>query len=149
MAKPNYPGKPGRKPAIDIDQLEALGELQCTIREVAAYFHVSHQAVEQRLEKPEYRAAWERGSDRGKISLRRAQLRVALNGNPTMLIWLGKQLLGQRDVQWMEGGAAGGQVFQVNILQSGTDGKVKLEELQFDDSAVVDTGQQARLLEDG
>ena len=31
------------------------------------------------------------------ISLRRAQYQVAKDGNPTMLIWLGKQWLGQSE----------------------------------------------------
>ena len=39
--------------------------------------------------------AQKRGS--GKTSLRRAQWLSAQKGNPTMLIWLGKQYLGQRD----------------------------------------------------
>jgi hypothetical protein len=38
-----------------------------------------------------------KGREDVKMSLRRAQLQLALNGNPTMLIWLGKQLLGQQD----------------------------------------------------
>jgi hypothetical protein len=32
-----------------------------------------------------------------KISIRRQQLKLAEAGNATMLIWLGKQVLGQRD----------------------------------------------------
>jgi hypothetical protein len=69
-----------------------------------------------RLREPEYREAWERGHDRVKISIRRTQLQVALGTpdkkdpddenkiiekgkepNTTMLIWLGKQLLGQSE----------------------------------------------------
>jgi hypothetical protein len=38
-----------------------------------------------------------KGREALKQSLRRAQLTVALNGNPTMLIWLGKQYLGQSE----------------------------------------------------
>jgi hypothetical protein len=33
----------------------------------------------------------------GKVSLRRAQFSAALAGNKTMLVWLGKQWLDQRD----------------------------------------------------
>ena len=32
-----------------------------------------------------------------KTSLRRAQFELAMKGNPTMLIWLGKQYLGQNE----------------------------------------------------
>ena len=33
----------------------------------------------------------------GKISLRRKQMQIAMAGNVTMLIWCGKQFLGQKD----------------------------------------------------
>lgn len=33
-----------------------------------------------------------------KTSLRRAQFELAMKGNPTMLIWLGKQYLGQNEL---------------------------------------------------
>lgn len=38
------------------------------------------------------------GRESMKQSLRRKQLEVAMAGNPTLLIWLGKNLLGQTDV---------------------------------------------------
>jgi hypothetical protein len=43
------------------------------------------------------REAWESGREIGKASLRRTQIAVAQQGNPTMLIWLGKQMLNQKD----------------------------------------------------
>lgn len=39
----------------------------------------------------------ETGKARARVKLRRAQMDKALEGNPTMLIWLGKQMLGQSD----------------------------------------------------
>ena len=39
----------------------------------------------------------EKGREHAKISLRRMQFKSAEGGNVTMQIWLGKQLLGQRD----------------------------------------------------
>jgi hypothetical protein len=44
-----------------------------------------------------FREAMERGRAKGRISMRRAQLRMLENGNATMGIWLGKQYLGQSD----------------------------------------------------
>lgn len=35
----------------------------------------------------------------GRSSLRRAQYQTALKGNPTLLIWMGKQYLGQKENQ--------------------------------------------------
>ena len=39
----------------------------------------------------------DRGFAAGKMRLRKAQYRKALEGNPVMLIWLGKNVLGQKD----------------------------------------------------
>jgi hypothetical protein len=86
-----------RRRIIDPIQLEQLASLQCTQPEIAAFFGVSLQAVEKQLAKPEFREPYEKGLKTGLISLRRAQMQAALAGNATMLIWLGKQLLGQSD----------------------------------------------------
>ena len=40
-----------------------------------------------------------KGRARLRQSLRRAQIKAALNGNASMLVWLGKQYLGQRDTR--------------------------------------------------
>lgn len=42
-------------------------------------------------------AAIERGRAKGRRSLQAKQFEVAMKGNVSMLIWLGKQLLGQKD----------------------------------------------------
>src|SRR5215831_13810059 len=41
--------------------------------------------------------AIERGRHKGRLSVRREQFKLLQAGNATMGIWLGKQLLGQRD----------------------------------------------------
>lgn len=50
-----------------------------------------------RLYEPTYRRAWDRGRVRLKLALRQKQIRLAMARVTTMLIWLGKQLLGQAD----------------------------------------------------
>lgn len=57
------------------------------------------------------RDAWEHGRALGMLSLRRKQSEMAQEGNVTMLIWLGKQLLGQKDSTSIE---HSGQVDSVN-----------------------------------
>lgn len=85
-------------PAIDIEQAEKLAALNCTNEEIAAYFEVSERAVELRWQNDmRFREAIIRGRLKGKISVRRAQFRMMEAGNATMAVWLGKQLLGQRD----------------------------------------------------
>jgi hypothetical protein len=44
-----------------------------------------------------YSAEIAKGKSEGKIRLRKKQFDVAMKGNTTMLIWLGKQILGQND----------------------------------------------------
>lgn len=48
------------------------------------------------------REAWENSKEIGKASLRRTQFKLA-ETNVAMAIWLGKQLLGQRDVTELHG----------------------------------------------
>jgi hypothetical protein len=94
----NWPG-PNRSPRIGIDlwKLERLGAYYVTVGEAAHVLGVSRSTLTRRLREPEYRRAWNRGRVSVKIAVRRKQLEVALEGSDTMLIWLGKQLLGQTD----------------------------------------------------
>ena len=93
----------GRKPVeIDLEQLEKLGSLQCTDREIAAFFRCTTRTIEKRRKDPAFKEALERGKALGQISVRRAQMKQLHAGSATMGIWLGKQLLGQRDVTPVE-----------------------------------------------
>jgi len=47
--------------------------------------------------KSAFAKAYERGAANGRATLRRKQYELALKGNATMQIWLGKQNLGQTD----------------------------------------------------
>lgn len=58
---------------------------------------ISQQAISKRLQKEPLKSTWAAGWAKGNISLRRTQKQQADSGNATMLIWLGKQWLGQRD----------------------------------------------------
>jgi hypothetical protein len=89
----------GPKPKeIDLGELEKLAKLQCTDQEIAAFFGVSTRTIENRRKEDEvFRDTIDRGRQTGLISLRRAQFGAALKGNPTMLVWMGKQLLNQKD----------------------------------------------------
>ena len=98
------PVKKGRpKIEFDLEEVEKLGRLQCTYSEVAAFFNCSTETVERRMkDTPAFSAAFIKGLEGGRISLRRAQWQSALGGNITMQIWLGKQYLGQRDKSDLE-----------------------------------------------
>ncbi len=49
------------------------------------------------MREAEFREGWERGRGKGKVSLRRAQFKLA-ETNASMAIFLGKLYLGQRNV---------------------------------------------------
>ena len=91
------------RPRIEIDksQFEKLCSIQCTLNEIAGFFDCSSDTIE-RWCKREYKEGFADVYDKkrgvGKISLRRAQFRMA-ETNPTMAIWLGKQYLGQTERQ--------------------------------------------------
>ena len=92
--------KPGPKiKEIDYQVFESLCRLQCTLEEIASFFKVSEDTIERRV-KSHYRFgfadAFKQYSAGGKISLRRAQFRMA-ETNVGMAIWLGKQYLGQTE----------------------------------------------------
>ena len=87
----------GTAARIDLGELEKLAALQCTNEGIAFWFGVTTRTVERRRRQRPFREAIERGRAKGRISMRRAQLRMLENGNATMGIWLGKQYLGQSD----------------------------------------------------
>lgn len=79
---------------IDLAKLEKLAAMQCTQEEAAGFFEVRRETLNRKLRQRQYREAWERGRLTGRISIRRKQFQ---KNSDTMLIWLGKQYLGQRD----------------------------------------------------
>ena len=81
--------------AIDLIELEKLCTLQCSDREIAAWFGVTETVIQRWRKRRSFRQATERGRAKGKVFVRRAQMQMLEKGNPTMAIWLGKQILGQ------------------------------------------------------
>ena len=88
--------------SIDFDNLEKLCQLQCTLEEVASFFECSVNTLKNRI-RDEFGLTWEEyyrlKQGKGKIALRRLQFQAAEKGNISMLIFLGKQYLGQSDKQ--------------------------------------------------
>ena len=74
------------------DEVELMASIGCTDREIAEYFGINDDTLRYNLKD-----FLINGRQQLKNSLRRAQLRVALDGNATLLIWLGKQILGQAE----------------------------------------------------
>ena len=97
--------KKGRPPIeIDQEQFEKLCEIQCTLEEIANVLKCSMDTVERwckRTYEMSFAEAFKKYSATGKMSLRRNQFKLAQT-NATMAIWLGKQYLGQKDVQVLD-----------------------------------------------
>lgn len=90
------------RPKIEINwtEFEKLCGIQCTLVEIADWFRCSEDTIERAVQThygETFAETFKRKSSGGRISLRRKQYEMALKGHPTMLIWLGKQHLGQRD----------------------------------------------------
>jgi hypothetical protein len=77
---------------ISPSQVRKLAELGATHQEIAEFFGVERSTISKR-----FFTEIRKGRAEVKIKLRRLQMRAAEKGNVTMLVWLGKNLLGQSD----------------------------------------------------
>ncbi len=87
-------GRP--KKVIDYETVEKLAALQCTQQEIAAFLKISTVTLGK---DEKFLSVYKDGIEHGRMSLRRHQWRALEAGNTTMLVWLGKQYLGQKDQQ--------------------------------------------------
>jgi hypothetical protein len=77
---------------IPPDKVLKLASEGAKVTEIADYFGVSRDVIHER-----FATELGKGKARLKESLRRSQILAAKRGNPAMLIWLGKNYLGQSD----------------------------------------------------
>lgn len=90
-------GRP--KKDIDAKTFEKLCGLQCTKVEICDFLEVSDKTLDKWCRNTygkNYSEVYDQKRERGKVSLRRAQFKLA-ETNATMAIFLGKQYLGQKD----------------------------------------------------
>jgi hypothetical protein len=82
------------RPKLDIDGdlVEKMASWGAKNIEIAAHFKCSEQTITERFQDN-----LRKGRSDLKMSLRQWQLASARNGNVVMLIWLGKQMLGQQE----------------------------------------------------
>jgi hypothetical protein len=89
--------KRGTPATIDLAELEKLSMMQATDEEIAAWFGVATRTIERKRKNAKFAEVMDRGKAKGRISVRRAQLKLLEAGNATMGVWLGKNILGQVD----------------------------------------------------
>lgn len=85
---------------LDWEQFDKLCAIQCTLKEIASWFDCSEDTIERRVKEHsglKFADYYAQKRGKGLVSLRRKQYEVALAGDKTMLIWLGKQYLGQSE----------------------------------------------------
>ena len=115
MSGGTRPGAGRKAININLVDLEKLCSFQCTDEEIGAFFGVSTRTIESRRKQPQFAEVMNRGRAKGRISVRRAQMKLLESGNATMGVWLGKQLLGQRDVTPIEVSGPNGDPVQFSI----------------------------------
>jgi len=120
VEKKKHPGGRPRKP-VDYDMVESLGLIHCTEAEVAVCLDMDQAQVSRRLQDDkEFCIRYKKGITEGKRSLRRKQYDVAMSGDRTLLIWLGKQLLGQTDKERHEITGLGGKPVEfIEVVRPG------------------------------
>lgn len=74
------------------EEVQDLAAIGCNDKDISNWFGIKEDTL-----RYNFTAELIKGRENLKQSLRRAQLKLALSGNAVMLIWLGKNLLGQSD----------------------------------------------------
>ena len=97
----NKGGRP--RAEINLAQVKKLAGLNCTEPEIASVLGVSYPTWKRhKQQNTEIFEAVDQGKLNGNVSLRKKQWDEGMDGNTTMLIWLGKNRLGQSDKQHIE-----------------------------------------------
>jgi DNA-binding CsgD family transcriptional regulator len=74
------------------DEVLDLARLHCTYKEMSEFFGINVETL-----KYNFSDIIAKGRSETKQALRKAQIKLALSGNATMLIWLGKNILDQAE----------------------------------------------------
>ena len=103
-------GRPRKK--LDKKRIEKLASMGLTVAECAVIEGVNKKTIERRA-----MPAIHDGRERMTASLKRKQFEIAMSGNPTMLIWLGKNYLNQSDKKEITG-ADGKDLFSFMLVEA-------------------------------
>ena len=108
---------------IDGDKISKWISYGATVREIADAENCSEDHIHT-----VFRDNITKGKAQRNIRLRKAQFELALSGNCSMLIWLGKQYLGQKDSPMPDRGSLP-KGFSVKLID---DGRCKGDDDGFD-----------------
>ena len=95
--------KPIGRPRIELDpkQAKIFGYFRATYQTMAEQIGCSHDTIQREMdrENSDFASEYKKGFAAMKMKLSEAQVKTAIDEhNPTLLVWLGKQYLGQKDV---------------------------------------------------
>ena len=85
---------------IDWKKVDQMCAIHCTGEEQAAILGIDYDTLNRachRVHNCSFADYFKQKASSGKMSLRRKQYTAAMDGNTTMLVWLGKNWLGQTD----------------------------------------------------
>lgn len=97
-------GRPKASENWSEERFYDFGAFRATHETMAEILGVSTRTIEREMANDEspFCRAYKKGLGELKDRISQAQVREALKGNPTLLVWLGKQYLGQKDKQDIE-----------------------------------------------
>jgi hypothetical protein len=84
--------RPQKTATLTAEQIEQLAAIGCADSEIAALCQISEAVLQN-----SFKAQLKNGRANLRVRVRRKQLERADQGSDTMLIWLGKVYLGQRE----------------------------------------------------
>lgn len=113
-----------------VGEIRRLARMQCTEAEAAAVLGIKTKTFVEMIRIDERaRTAWEDGRNEGRVKIRKAQFALA-ERHPQMAIYLGKVVLGQREVTAIEmSGPNGGPIRTLDLEKLDATGRKQLREI--------------------
>lgn len=104
------------RPKIKLDYvlIEKLAFVHCTQQEIASSLGVNVRTLQR---DAEFCRIYKKGLENGRMTLRRMQFKMA-EKNPAMAIFLGKNLLGQRDKQEVEHSGGTENITTIKLIET-------------------------------
>jgi len=112
---------------IDYDTIDKLCAINCNTDEIVAYLNIKDHTISEntivRRIKEDFNMTFgdyvkQKASATCKVALRRAQMRLVSEGNPAMIIFMSKNLLGMTDKTQTELTGKDGEDFKINIIKA-------------------------------
>lgn len=92
MGKKTGPKSKHKADKIDIEEIEKLAAMACTMEEIAHWFDCSVDTLERNFAE-----IIKKGRSKGKMSMKRALFQKVLKGDLGAMVWWGKNFAGMSD----------------------------------------------------